>query len=159
MDAYQRFVYSNPTSEFIEALAQDVMSANIRLQLPWRTPFAMIKALTLTAVENLDYEVQFFATTVNATGAILTEQFLANWLFTVIPAHAAGYPVTGDALFRAYVPGLEIPYVDIDQLGATTPHNAYLNVRIVNRNAVAKTAGAGGALQLGVHVAPMGFQP
>lgn len=170
MESYQIAVQSNPATDFLEGLAQDVASANVDIRLPDRLPYWFIKAIAIVSKENLAYELQLFTKASNMTGVIGTENFLAPWQFvpmTAGPPATPGYPVTGDALYRFYIEQNMIPYVDLDQMlnannatGPTGgPATAKLHVRLINRSAAAKTAGAAGALQVIFYVSPQGAQP
>jgi hypothetical protein len=62
-------------------------------------------------------------------------------------------------LFNFYIDGNFIPYVDEDlNTAINNRSNAKLHVKLVNRSASSKTAGAPGALILTAWVAPQGMQ-
>ena len=163
--AFQRPVRSNPTVDFLEGLGTNDGTATVNLVLPTRDAFWFIRAFTLVATENLVYELQLYSGATNLGGTFATDKFIAVWQFMALsagPPASPGYPFIppglspGDALFHYYVDGNMMPYFDGDQLaasnaansGGTYPNNAKLHVRLINRSATSKTAGAGGALQL-----------
>lgn len=160
--AYQRPVVSNPTTDFIEGLATGVGSAIYSLALPDKSPFWFIKGFTLVATENLQYEIQLFSKAAGGTGVLATENFIGAWQFSALsagPPAFPGYPITGDGLFLFYIDGNMIPYIDQDlNTGGASGANAQLHVRLVNRSAASKTAGADGALILTAWCAPQGMQ-
>lgn len=158
--AYQSAVYSNPATDFIEALATNAMSANVDLTLPNGATFWFIRAFTLIATENLQFELALFSKAVNATGVILTENFISAWQFSAMQASvpaSPGYPSGADGLFKFAIEGNKMPYRDLDQaVRAEGP--AKLHVRLINRSTASKTAGVPGAVQLITYVSPQGMQ-
>lgn len=173
--AFQQPVSSRPTVDFLEALATNAASATVSLALATRNPFWFIRAISLVALENLDYEIQFYSKASNLGGTFTTDNFVGLWQFAAMTATvpaSPGYPVDpvdsspADPYYHFYIDGLAIPYFDADQLaaanaansGGTYPNNAHLHCRLVNRSTAAKTAGANGAVKLTVFLAPQGMQ-
>lgn len=175
MRNYQRPVYSDPATDFIEALTTNQATATVSLPLPTRDAAAYIQAFTLIAVQNLAYELQVFSSADNLGGTVATARFIGAWQFVPMlagPPASPGYPVDqvdaspADTLYKFYIDGNMIPYLDEDQMeaasqasGGTYPNNAHLHLRLVNRSAGSKNAGDSGAVQLIVWCAPQGLQP
>lgn len=172
--AYQVPAISNPTTDFIVALSVNFASPNVNLTLPTRDPLWFIRAISLTAVENRVYEIQFYSSATNATGSITTENFIGCWQFNLGaagPPATPGYPIDptdsspADGLFNYYIDGLWIPYFDADLMaaknssnsGGTYPNNAAIHCRLVNRSASA-TAGGTGQFKLTIFAANQGQQ-
>jgi hypothetical protein len=154
-------VKSAPALHFIEALAQNEISASYNLQLPanLKGP-ALIQAEVLLSLQNLAYEVWLFDSATNLTGAPETDHFLGMWQFGVIGVGQPGMTVTpvggiANTLFRFYTDGLAIPYWDQDSLVAGYVGPSFLHVRLVNRSVGGKLANpGGGALQVQFLVSP-----
>lgn len=184
LSAYQNPIFSNPAVDFLEALATNQASATVNLKLRTMDPLWFIRAIAIIAKENLAFELQLFSRAVNSGATIPDDDFVAVWQFAPLvvgPPASPGYPsapVDGAAngFFRQYVDGNMIPYFDLDQLnqsnsfadvplgsgsqgGNARANNAKLHVRLVNRSAASKTAGAPGALQVIFYVANQGQQP
>jgi hypothetical protein len=174
MRNYQRPVYSNPTVDFLEALTTNQASATVNLPLPTRDAAWFVQSFTLVSVENLEWELQVFSSADNLGGTVATAKFIGSWQFVAMvagPPASPGYPVDqvdaspADALYKYYIDGNMIPYLDEDQLsaasqasGGTYPNNAHLHIRLVNRSSASKSANAGGAVQLTAWCAPQGQQ-
>lgn len=155
---YQYPVSSNPTVDFLETLASNECSANVDLMLPTKQALWFLRGITLVGKENLDFELWLFSRATNLTGVITTENFLGAWQFNALNAVAPaspGYPVTPhggvvDPLFHWYVDGNMMAIRDLDSIapsGTPTLANAELHCRLINRNAVAKSAGVAGQIQ------------
>lgn len=181
LSAYQQPVRSNPAVHFLEALDTNEGSANVELRLPTRDPLWFVRAITLVAVQNLDYELQLFSSAVNMGATIALDKFNAVWQFgalsNVAPA-SPGYPFTpadkvANGFFHYYVDGNSMPIWDLDQLVAPNPNaqqplgtgsanadpnNAHLHVRLINRSVASKSAGALGAVQVSFYVSAQGQQ-
>ena len=166
MQAYQRPVLSNPTTQFIEALAQNAISANYDIPLPTRDPCWFVRSLSIVAVQNLSYELWLFARAANLGGTIATDYFVGVWQFGPLVAGDPGWTVGADPLFHYYIDGTMIPYLDRDMmspatmvgapLGPAMPGPASLHVRLVNRSATGKNAGPTGALQVTFNISAPG---
>jgi hypothetical protein len=161
LGGYQRPVFSNPTTQFVEALATNGMSANYEIELPGRSPFWFVRAFALLAVENLTFEVALFSSASNATGVMATENYIGSWQFgawnAAIPA-SQGYPTGADGLYKAYIDGNIIPFWDKD-LNGQGAGPAHLHARLINRSAGTKSADAAGAVQIQFYVSLQGQQP
>lgn len=159
---YEYRIKSNSTTDFLEPLATNECSADVEIMLPNKSPLWYLRAIEIVSKENLDYEVWLFRRAANLTGVVTTEEFIGMWQFNALivgPPASPGYPVTVhggslDPLYHFYVDGNMMPIQDLDSIKPSpvpaTPSlaNAYLHVRLINRNAVSKTAGAGGALEV-----------
>lgn len=174
MRNYQRPVYSDPTTDFTQALTTNQATPTVSLPLPTRDAAWFVRAFTLIAVQNLAYELQIFSSADNLGGTVATAKFIGAWQFSAMlagPPASPGYPVDptdispADGLYKFYIDGNMIPYLDEDQMaaasqgsGGTYPNNAHLHVRLVNRSAGSKSADAAGAVQLIAWCAPQGQQ-
>lgn len=98
---------------------------------------ARLRELRIVSKENLAWEVWLFGSATKGGAVIADEKFLGRWAF----AAADGVQATGDTFFYYYVPGLDLAYQDLANLGK-------LYVRLVNRSAAAKSANAAGAIEI-----------
>mgnify|MGYP001578599166 CR=1 FL=1 len=171
---FQLPVASRPTVDFLQGLAVNEASDTVDLVLPWRNPFAFIRAISIIATQNLAYELMLFERAVNLGGTLPTDYFSAVWQFgpmVVGPPASPGWPVTpvgqspGDPFYHYYIDGNMMPYRDLDQMdaassasGGTFPSNGKLHVRLINRSATAKEANELGALTVIFYVASVGAQ-
>lgn len=173
MDSFQIPVTSNPATQFTQAIAQNEISQNTDLALPSRVPYWRINAITITALQNLIYELWLFSTAANLAGALATDGgFIGVWQFSALASGGAGYTVTpvggsADPLFHYYIDGLAVPYIDRDyqvtagggsQGGSGGSGGAFPQVhcRLANRSATGKNADATGALIVTLHMTPLG---
>ena len=158
-------VYSNPTTQFTEALA----AANSAFTPPFigsaiydlpALPMSgsgryLIRAIRYLAVQNVGLEFDFFAYGASAgqpSNLIATDAFIARYQFAA--ANGVQYNSTG--LYRYYVDGLAIPYADgAAQNSATIPRQVHLGVQ--NIDTVAKSAGAPGAIRITIWLEPLGY--
>jgi len=179
---YQLPVRSSPTTDFTEALLTNQGSATVNLKLPSRDPLWFIRAISIIATQNLDYELQLFTRTVNMGATLPTDYFNSVWQFgdmsSAAPA-AAGYPfdpvdsTPSNGYYHYFIDGNLLPYYDLDQMlaanaqanvplgqgvGNALPNNSSLHVRLINRSVTAKVADAGGALLVTFFVANQGRQ-
>lgn len=158
--AYQFPVQSDPTTQFTQAIPQNGASENTDLVLPQKDPLWFIVAIELLAMQNLDFELWLFSRASNLGGTFGSENFLSSWQFV---AQAAGPPATPgslvtpvggvqDPIYRWYIDGNMMPYRDLDAIAPasdpTANANAQIHCRLINRNAVAKSADAAGAVQV-----------
>lgn len=105
-----------------------------------------VHGLRIISKENLAWELEFWGAKLAGTpgGAVIdTEFFFAKFGFLA----ADGTQATGDTFFHYYVPVLEVCYADVDQSGK-------IHLRLINRSAAAKTAGAGGVIVVELEVEP-----
>ena len=171
LSAFQRPVQSKPTVDFLDGVHVNDASANTDLILPGRDPFWFVRAISIVSVQNLAWELQVYSKAVNLGGDFDTDNFLGVWQFGVLavgPPASPGWPVgvptasPGDSLYHFYVDGNMMPYYDADQLAASQatgyPNNAKLHVRLINRSATPKTAGAPGAVLVTFFMATQGQQ-
>src|SRR3990167_9485155 len=91
----QRPIRSNPATQFTEALAQDVGSANYDLALPQYGAAVFINGFTICSVENLSWELWVLSTAagLSATSPI-GDQVIGLWQFPVLFAQGVGYAPT-----------------------------------------------------------------
>jgi len=101
-----------------------------------------IKGITIASAEALDWEVWFWrsdAFNVSATDPSL-DLFAGRHKFT---ASTDGLRIAGAGLYYYAVNNLDIPYVDVDGTGE-------MHLMLINRSVASKTAGANGAVQVGL---------
>ncbi len=182
LSAYEQAVRSNPSVDFTEALTTNQASATVNLRLPTRDPLWFVRAITIISVQDLQWELQLFNSAVNMGPTLAEDNFIAAWQFYTLvvgPPASPGWPIdTPDAspdngFYHFYIDGNMMPIYDMDQLKArnpnynvplgsgvsnASPNNANLHVRLVNRSAGAKNAGAGGALLVTFFCANQGQQ-
>jgi len=103
-----------------------------------------IEDVTIIATERLAYEVQFYAT----DGFRNADMDLTRYLGSVRFAEGDGIQVAGAGPFYYDAHNLGLPAIDLDG-------TRELHVTLVNRSAAAKTAGAGGALSVGITFRPI----
>lgn len=147
---------TSSTEDFQGALATDA-AATLRMVLPaalggrsrWR-------GLTIMSAQNLDWEVFLFKTSNAYTpkvGVVDTIQLAGKYRFFASDAVQIG----GTGPYYYYIDGMDIPYHDLDSANAQQQPNPnvaplgnppYINIVLVNRNAVSKSAGADGYVQL-----------
>ena len=182
LSAYQRPIATKPTVHFLEALATNEASATVNLQLPTRDAMWFVRAISIISVQNLAWELQTFTRAVNGGPTLETDYFNAAWQFGTLvvgPPASPGWPFDAvDAtppndFYHYYVDGNMQPYLDLDAMTTPNPaanvplgqgvanatgNNAALHVRLINRSAASKTAGAGGALLVTFFMALQGRQ-
>jgi hypothetical protein len=151
MNAYQQAVPSNPSTQFVQAIAQNEISQNEELTLPGKQAHWFIRGFEIVATQNLAYELWLFSSAVNLDGTLLGDKLVGLWAFGVLAAQDPGWTVTpvggvANGLFHYYIDGNMIPYVDRDVMAAGYQGNAHLHLRLVNRSAGAKSAAGAGAL-------------
>ena len=111
---------------------------------------AILRSITILSVENLAWEVWLFGTSGFATTNADTEYFLGRWTFVAGDGIKATIGVTADTYYHYYIDGLGVPLRDFGADVAT----GNLFVRLVNRSAASKTAGAGGELVIDFGIEP-----
>lgn len=167
LSAFQQLVTTNPATDFIAAQAVNVLSENVDLPLPQKTPYWFIRGIQITSVQALAWELWFFSRAQNFQGTMQTAYFLSAYQFAVPvvgPPATIGWPVQyagtspDDDLVRYTVSNLLLPYVDLDFPSNTDQANPQLHVRLVNRSATGKNAGDAGAIQVTFFVSPQGAQ-
>ncbi len=137
-------------SNFTEGLAQWVASAMNNRPL-WPSSGSrrfLIRAIEVLARENFGPELNFFSTAAGFTTDPATDTAIARFGFIA----TMGEQIGGAGLWRYYVDGLAIPYVDLDTVNTGTPPT--LHVILQNISATAKTAGAPGEIVVTVYVEP-----
>lgn len=144
-------VASKGTVNFLDALAQNASTAINAIpasNLAVGSRRFLITAARLIAVENLDFQFSFFASSAGATADVDTNRFVSQIEF--LPG--MGYRLGGAGLYYYYLDGLAVPYYVDGSGNSTTPPT--LNVALTNLSAAAKTVGAGGAINLEVWLEP-----
>lgn len=102
--------------------------------------------LRILSVENLDWAFELYASSVfpESVGVTIdTLLFLGRWEFTA----AMGAKDTADTWWKYWVPGLDLSIIDAEV-------TSRLYMRLVNKSAASKTAGAGGAVVVELGVEP-----
>ncbi len=182
LSAFQQAVRSNPATDFTEALIANEASATVNLKLPSKNPLWFIRAISIIATQDLQYEVQLFGKAVNMGPTLETDWFIAAWQYYTLvvgPPASPGWPIDtvdmspDNGFYHFYIDGNMMPYYDMDQLTLRNPSynvplgdgvtnanvpNASLHVRLINRSAAAKNADTAGALLVTFFVAPQGQQ-
>lgn len=139
-------VRSDPAVHFTGSLAQNAGASE---NLPVLNPFgyasgpmrARIKGVIIESAENLDWEVWLFGRSTFRTNNAATESFRGRWSFAAADAARVG----GVGLYTYYIDGNDIPYDDEDL-------TAKIHLMLVNRSAAGKSAGAAGAIMVGLAV-------
>lgn len=152
-------VQSNPTTMFIEALgaasstftAPFVGSAIYNIGLPKASGSGrwIIRAIQYLCVQQVGLEFDFFNSASGLTNLIATDGFISRIQFGSVQ----GQLFNNLGLFRFYLDGLAIPYVDNDTVNTVNPAN--LHVAAQNVDTVAKGAGAAGAVNATFWLEPM----
>lgn len=160
---FQPPIYSNPTTQFTEALVTDAISANYDIGLPRSVSRVFINGFTIISKENCAWELWLFDRAVNLTSDPATDRLVGMWAFTALTPGYVGYTVTdggvANPLFRYHVTGNMIPYLDRDYQDLTAPSTGpNLHVRLVNRAVAPKSADAAGAIQLISFISSQGVQ-
>ena len=182
LSAYQLPIASKPTVDFLEGLATNQASATVDLLLPQRMPMWFVRAISIVSVQNLAWELQTFSRSDNGGPTLETDYFNAVWQFGALavgPPASPGWPFDAvDAtppndFYHFYIDGNMMPYQDLDFMTAPNPAastplgqgvanatgpNASLHVRLINRSATAKLAGADGALMVTFYLSSQGMQ-
>lgn len=96
-----------------------------------------MRELRIISLQNLAWEIWLFGSSVVGGATIGLEKFLGFWNFVATDAKQA----TGDTFFYYYINGMDTAYQDLDQVGR-------IHMRLVNRSAGAKNAGATGNLEV-----------
>lgn len=152
-------VQSRPTTDFLTALA----AAGAPLTPPFVGTVVnnipglpnvgpkryLIRGIEYLAVQNIGLEFDFFNSATGLTNAIGTDGFISRYQF----AAANGVQFNSTGLYRYYVDGLAIPYIDLDAVNSQVP--VLLHVAIQNIDIVAKSADAAGAIQATFWCEPM----
>lgn len=100
-----------------------------------------VRSIRILSDENLAWEVHFYGNSSFDTTDADTERFLGMWAFVAGDAKTA----TSDSFYHYYIDGLDIAHESSDGL---------VHLRVINRSASAKTAGANGEM-----VVELGFEP
>lgn len=103
-----------------------------------------VEDVVIIATERLAYELQFYGT----DGFRNADMDLTRYLGSVRFAEGDGLQVAGAGPFYYDLHNLGLPAIDLDG-------TRELHVTLVNRSLLAKTAGAGGALSVGITFRPI----
>lgn len=138
--AFYYLISTDPDIEFTGALAtnaaenEDLVLAGAYQGINGAVQ-AFIRTITILSKENLAWELQWYRTDDFQNADPEVDKFLASWAFVA----ADGKQVAATGLYRYYVDGLEIPYVDEDKSGE-------MHLSLINRSVASKSAGAGGEI-------------
>ncbi len=134
-------ISSDKDVDFIGALAQNA-GANANLTgLPDND--GVIASLSLLADQALAFEVQFYSRDTFDNADLDLDTYLGSYRF----AEGDGLQVAGAGSFKFDVSHLDLPYRDVDG-------TLELHVKLVNRSAAAKNAGATGEVVVRVLFEP-----
>ena len=100
----------------------------------------LIRAIEYLCVQQVGLEFDFWGSATGLTNAIATDTFISRYQF----ASVNGVQFNGTGLYRFYVDGLSIPYLDLDTINSVTPPS--LHVAVQNVDTIAKSANAAGAI-------------
>ena len=103
-----------------------------------------IRELRVWSDQNLSWEVQFYSSDTFENADADLDTFLGSFTFAV----ADGLQLAGAGLFRYSQTKLELYYFDADNTGE-------IHVKLVNRSATSKNAGATGEVVVAIAVEPM----
>lgn len=158
MDSFLYPVPSNPDVNFRDALAASgangappyhATAMNIVRGVP---PIAsrryVIRQILVVAKENFGPELNFFSSAAPLGNDVAADSFLGRWGFS----SSMGEQIGGSGLWRYFIAGLAIPYVDNDTIGTQDPPN--LNMIMQNIDVTAKSAGDNGAVAVTVWLTP-----
>lgn len=159
MENFRFPVYAVPTVNFLEALAAASGSLtppftgsainNLAGVPPIGSRRFLIRAIEYLAKENVGLEFDFFGSAAGPTTDPATDTFIGRYQF----ASANGVQYNSAGLYRYYVDGLAIPYLDLDTANSTTPPT--LHVGVQNADTVAKSADVAGAISVTFWLEPM----
>jgi hypothetical protein len=110
---------------------------------------AILRSMVILSKENLAWEVWLFGSSTFASTDADTEYFLGRWTFVAGDGIRATVGVTTDTYYHYYIDGLQISMRNkpLDVTG-----NIYM--RLVNRSAAGKSAGAAGEIVIDLGVEP-----
>ena len=107
---------------------------------------AQLRSIAIISDQNLDWEVMLFRKDTFGTSDLDTDSFVGRWTF----AAADAVRIAGAGSYYYYIDGLDEAYTDEDASGE-------LHVTLLNRNAVAKNAGATGEIVVKLRFEPPQF--
>jgi hypothetical protein len=113
----------------------------------------LIRAIEYLCVQQVGLEFDFFNSATGLTNVIGTDGFISRFQFATVQGQQFNSVALGGGLFRFYIDGLAIPYVDLDTINTVNPPT--LHVAAQNVDTVAKSAGAGGAVNATFWLEPM----
>lgn len=127
--------------QFTDALAQNaeerenvVLPAGISAD--YGNCVSVIRSIAILSDQNLDWELFFWGrNTFGSPTDFDLNSFIGKWRFDM----GDGEQIAAAGGYYYYIDGLYIPYRDLDQ-------SSQLHVSLVNRNAIAKLAGATGEI-------------
>lgn len=152
-------VQTDPASQFVDAIAQNVMAELTMTQVTpgqsaglgfvdggvsaGKSCRSRLKSLSLVSVENLDWVLWFWGSSVFADANPALERFLG---FVALPASGAKRMPNANGLYHYFQAGLDIPIVDFDRQG-----QLYLGLQPTSAG---KTGGAGGSVLVQLALEP-----
>lgn len=121
----------------------------------------LIRAILVETTENFGPEINIFQTNAGKTTTPLTDTFVGRFGFL----KASGQQLAAAGLWRYYVDGLAIPYVDLDTTGNANASQAAqqgaptIHVTLDNIDTVAKLAFVAGNPPVGAAVVTLTCEP
>ncbi len=145
LNSYLFPVTSVETLHFTEGLAAaggiatPPYAASVMYNIPgvprWGSRKFLVRSLLVVSVQAFGPEINFFDSAVGPTLNPATDNFIARFGFTT----AMGEQIGGAGLYRYYVDGLAIPYVDMDTFDSDASPTLHLIMQ--NIDTTAKLAG------------------
>jgi len=142
-------VRSDKDTHFTGAIAQNASEAE-DIALPGAlagingNARSHLRSITILSDQNLAWEVMLFSSDTQEDTDADVDTMVGWWQFST----AGAVQLAGAGLFRYYIDGLAVPYVDDDNSGE-------LHVKLVNRSATGKNAGATGEVIIELALEPM----
>jgi hypothetical protein len=149
---------TTPTTDFTGALAMGA-SATLNLLLPLAIGAGghsrcIVRHLVIASMEQLAWEVVFFSRKSFALSPIGSSAYLMSTQFSAGNSKQYG----GSGPFYYQSTNIDLPYADHDFDDPTLPIadrvGGYLHLMLVNRSAIAKTAGPLGAIEIVCYLEP-----
>lgn len=103
---------------------------------------AIIKALQILSVENLDWELWFFRNALQDPSNLDLNRWMGYWRFGTTAVR-----IGGAGLYHYYIDGLGIPYQDED-------NTSKIHLALINRSAAEKSADDAGAVRVQLVIEP-----
>jgi len=114
---------------------------------------SIIRHLVVASVQQLAWEIVFFATRNFATAPLIQSSYIASFQFAA--GNSKQYTPAGPFYYQAT--NIDLPYQDLDFENLQLPQaerGGTLHVMLVNRSPTAKLAGPTGAIQLVCYLEP-----
>lgn len=148
----QTRISTNPATEFTEALAAGggpgSASAVVNLRVPNGNKYQnMVRAITISSVQALEWELWWFLTAAGAAAADPSEStFAGRWQFDP----QAGQQLNGAGPYEYVITGLEMFFEDLDSINDASAIPAMHLVLVNQDGTTAKLADAAGAVKVTV---------